>query len=127
LAVFTSRLELAFADFAAVFPDRPGADLLVADFFGADFLAVLALRRAAALFAARLLRCGGWLAISGASKRSDARPSADGDINTALIRSNRGGSSAFSAFDALSARSFTASENFSRIDFRLAIKAPPPS
>jgi hypothetical protein len=88
LAVFTSRLELAFADLAAVFPDRPGADLLVdfcADFFGADFLAVLNLRRAAALFAARLLRCGGWVAICGASKGSDARPSADGDINTALV------------------------------------------
>jgi len=117
-------VALRFA--AADFLDLPGIDLF-AEFFGlakfdlfdlrADRFAVRAPLRLAVFFAARFLLRTGFASTGGNGSASGMSPAALAPIF--------GGSSAFNASAALSARPFMVSVNFSMIDLSLAMTLPP--
>jgi hypothetical protein len=122
---FAALRERAFvvlrADVFAAFRAFFGAARLVAAFRADGFLA----DDFFAVFLVARFRRGGCAAIGGTSRGSETSPSAANGIAAASLCSTFGGSSAFSASDALLAISFTVSVNLSRIDLSLSMVPPP--
>jgi hypothetical protein len=110
LAFDLPRVDV-LAAFLAFGAARFVAAFRVDDFLADDLLAVF--------LALRFRR--GCAAIAGTSSGSDTRPSAANGIAAASLCSTFGGSSTFSASDALFAMSFTVSVNLSSIDLSLSM------
>jgi hypothetical protein len=128
LVALAARLAEVFAALRDVALDLPRAEVFAAlrGFFGAARLAVafLADDFLAEVFAVfRTVRFGrgGSAAIGGTNSGSETRPAAVNGMAAASLCSTFGGSSAFSASEALFAISFTVSVNFSRIDLSLSM------
>lgn len=133
LVALAARLAEVFAALRDVALDLPRAAAFAAlrGFFDAarlavafladDFLADDFLAEVFAAFRTVRFGRGGSAAIGGTNSGSETRPAAVNGMAAASLCSTFGGSSAFSASEALFAISFTVSVNFSRIDLSLSM------